>query len=423
MMALLALACVSSAGGMAASVTAWDDGLPKQGQWRHGFAVADVNGDGFPDIVHGPPRKGAAHPVIFLGSAAGKWTVWNEAVFPDVPYDYGDAAVADFDGDGHLDLAFAMHLKGFVVMTNGGNGQFERLDTGMPYADAGTLPAFSSRAIAVVDWNGDGRPDILANGEGPLIARRGQPATGSTGLRLFLNGEDSWKVIGDEDDVTFGDAIAIGDFNGDSRPDAVTASQSMGVRAVAAMNDKGQGWIREELPGLPEHVLVWAVATGDFDNDGRDDAILGMTGWDSGGNKKHSIARYTFENDAWIRHAIIEDAHSPVTALAVGDFDGNGAMDLAAGHEDGRIALWYGDGQGGLAAIALDEAIVGEGRCYHLTFADCDRDGRDELVAAFAREIDGGFGGRAAQSTSQSEGALRVWKIQLRPNPAGDENG
>src|SRR4029079_12039985 len=38
----------------------FEDGLPTEGQWRNGFAVADINGDGFLDIVHAPPRKGVA---------------------------------------------------------------------------------------------------------------------------------------------------------------------------------------------------------------------------------------------------------------------------------------------------------------------------------------------------------------------------
>src|SRR5262245_42878837 len=74
-------------------------GLPTRGQWRNGFAVADMNGDGHPDIVHGPPRKVRGGPVVFLGDGRGGWTVWKDARFPAAPYDYGTAAVADFNGD------------------------------------------------------------------------------------------------------------------------------------------------------------------------------------------------------------------------------------------------------------------------------------------------------------------------------------
>ncbi|MEO1369112.1 MAG: hypothetical protein AAFX50_18195, partial [Acidobacteriota bacterium] len=45
----------------------FDKGLPKRGQWRNGFDVGDVNGDGHLDIAFGPARKGRPLPNIFLG--------------------------------------------------------------------------------------------------------------------------------------------------------------------------------------------------------------------------------------------------------------------------------------------------------------------------------------------------------------------
>ncbi|RPH53989.1 VCBS repeat-containing protein, partial [bacterium] len=39
------------------SFTPFSEGLPTRGQWRQGFAIADIDRDGHPDIVHGPARK------------------------------------------------------------------------------------------------------------------------------------------------------------------------------------------------------------------------------------------------------------------------------------------------------------------------------------------------------------------------------
>src|SRR5947208_3516260 len=49
------------------------DGLPQTGSWRNTLAVADMNGDGFPDIIAPPARKGNGTPVIFLGDGKGHW--------------------------------------------------------------------------------------------------------------------------------------------------------------------------------------------------------------------------------------------------------------------------------------------------------------------------------------------------------------
>jgi hypothetical protein len=91
-----------------------DKGLPTSGQWRHGLALADMNGDGRLDIVHGPPRKGGGQPMIFLGDGKGNWKQWAGVSFPAVPFDSGAAAVGDLNGDGRQDLVIASHLRGVV---------------------------------------------------------------------------------------------------------------------------------------------------------------------------------------------------------------------------------------------------------------------------------------------------------------------
>jgi hypothetical protein len=142
-------------------------GLPSSGQWREGFAIADMNGDGYPDIIHGPPRKApGAGPVIFLGDGKGSWSRWREARFPPLAYDYGDVQVGDFNGDGHQDLAFVVHLRGLIALLGDGKGGFRDASEGLDFALGGKT-AFSSITLRLVDWSGDGRPDILAFGEGP----------------------------------------------------------------------------------------------------------------------------------------------------------------------------------------------------------------------------------------------------------------
>jgi hypothetical protein len=115
--------------------TPFGRGLPSSGQWRDGFAIADMNGDGHPDIVFGPPRKApGAVPVIFLGDGQGSWSRWRETKFPPLAYDYGDVQVGDFNGDGRLDLAFAVHLRGLIVLLGDGKGGFTDASEGLDFA-------------------------------------------------------------------------------------------------------------------------------------------------------------------------------------------------------------------------------------------------------------------------------------------------
>src|SRR5215213_2322445 len=127
----------------------FDTGLPRSGQWRNGFAVADMNGDGSPDLAFGCPRKQPGPPVIFLNEGHGRWRRWDEVQFPALPFDYGAVAAADFDGNGANDLAVASHFTGVTVVLGDGHGTFVPSQEGLIFrkADAPEGPApFSSRA-------------------------------------------------------------------------------------------------------------------------------------------------------------------------------------------------------------------------------------------------------------------------------------
>src|SRR5438045_2284638 len=108
------------------------EGLPTAGSWRNSLTVADMNNDGFPDII-APPQRGAQGvlPTIFLGDGKGHWKVWDTAVLP-YGIQYGGVAAADFNKDGNMDLAFAVHLLGVRVWLGDGKGHFTDSSEGLP---------------------------------------------------------------------------------------------------------------------------------------------------------------------------------------------------------------------------------------------------------------------------------------------------
>jgi hypothetical protein len=75
------------------------EGLPTAGSWRNSLAVADMNEDGFPDIIVPPQRGGGGSlPIIFLGDGKGHWKIWDTVVWP-YGVQYGGVAAADFNTD------------------------------------------------------------------------------------------------------------------------------------------------------------------------------------------------------------------------------------------------------------------------------------------------------------------------------------
>ncbi len=149
-----------------------DAGLPRGGRWQMSFDVADMNGDGLPDLVFGPQRTGPPTPYIFLQQKDGSWKLWQDARWPTqgLKLDYGTVRVADFDRDGNKDIAIACHFSRTYVLYGDGKGDFTRFVT-VPQSNQD----MTSRALAVADFDGDGRPDIATFAEMDLNMASARP--------------------------------------------------------------------------------------------------------------------------------------------------------------------------------------------------------------------------------------------------------
>lgn len=405
----------------------FDRGLPRSGQWRNGFALADMNGDGHLDIVHGPPRKTLGRPAVFLGDGAGGWQRW-EAQFPPFPYDYGDVAVSDLDGDGRLDLVLGVHLRGLVALVQREPGSFSLWSEGLPFdRDKATGEVFSSRAVAVLDWNGDGRPDIAALGEGPILNRSGEGPKPSEsparGVVVYLNGGDgTWErsQLVPAEQGLFGDSLVATDVDGDGVLDLLASSNVMGRSELLFLGGEKRGDAAQELPVRPL-TYVRELAAGDLDGDGDTDLVAAIASFEAREWFTGIDAFLRGADGTWERRLVwAEPGRRGVYTLAVGDLDGDGNRDIVAVTGDGEVLSFLGTGGGAFARQETDATKPAPGcRGYRVTLADLDGDGADEVVAAFAGETEG-FVGVLENPGCPRQGSLRSWRAVARdPSPVG----
>jgi hypothetical protein len=407
------------------SFVPFSNGLPTQGQWRNGFDLADMNEDGHLDIVHSPPRKTAGPPVIFLGDGKGNWRRWREARFPPLPYDYGDAAVGDFNGDGHMDIALGVHLRGLLAVLGDGKGHFTEDYKGLDFVlpGQGRQPGYSSRTITVTDWNHDGRADILAVGEGPRLNLTGRDNakvsanTEAYGVVVYLSQPDgTWlrKDQGTSSREIFSDAITLGDFNGDHRVDFATGSSVMGRRTLVNLARADGGWNTVEVDAVRPRSYVQSVDALDVDGDGLDDLVVGYMSFENSTWRSGIDVLYSHKDGTWTRRGLAAiEQRAPITAIAHGDLDGDGKPDLVALTATGETWVYLNDGKGWFTRETATGIPSYPGGCagFHVKLADLDGDGKAEIVADFAGETSPAN----APDSCPTGGGIQAWHA----GPAG----
>lgn len=390
---------------------AFDRGLPVSGQWRNGFDFADMNHDGKLDIVHSPPRKGTGAPIVFLNNGDGSWKQWEAMRIPR-GYDYGDIAVGDLNGDGNEDFVLGIHLRGLRALIGDGKGNFSEWSEGLDYqvpGQGGDAGGFSSRAIRLVDWNHDGRLDILALSEGPRLASpnlegRKAQAIGSInfvfdGPVIFLNqGDGTWKrqAPPPSESAMFGDGVEVGDLNGDHVPDFVTSSGRMSRRDLLNLGEpQSADWLPEPLDLVRPRAYVPGITVADFDGDGRDDIALAYQSFELGAWRSGIDLLLSRDANKWQRFVLYSrDGRDSFPSLAHGDLDGDGRLDIVGVDLDGKTVVLLGTDQPGI--FSLEESpeidqLRGRCRSYRAGMADLDGDGRDELVINYADEASAFF--------------------------------
>jgi hypothetical protein len=325
------------------------------------IAIADLDGDGANDVV---VVSGAGDSVaVLLGNGDG--TLQGPVSYLTGPGP-SSVAVGDFDDDDVLDLAVTNGDASTVsVLLGYGDGSFQ---SHAEYS-TGDWPV----CVAACDVDGDDHPDIITVNRSQMGRDGTGRATDNVSV-LLNNGSGAFPAHVDYALSRQPFDLAVGDLDGDHDADiAVAIGASHGMDAVAVFLGTGNGTFgtRHTYAPAPGQVGGDNVVITELNGDDHADLVLE-------GDRFISVLLGPGDGT----FPLHEDyAFAPFNDLAVGYFDGDGHVDLAAtaGYDFGSVALLKGNGDG--TFVSCPRYDVGDGPDC-LAASDFDGDGAWDLAAA-----------------------------------------
>ena len=336
-------------------------------------ATGDFNGDGKTDLAVAsrdcsPGTNGIS---IFLGNGDGTFTAKGTLTSPlSNPF---SIAVGDFNGDGKMDLAVVdrgASTDSVFFYTGNGDGTFQAPTS----VSLGGLAA--SNQIVAADFNKDGHLDVAVS-----------EINGSNVVVILGVGNGTFQAPRTIALPAQGWGIAVGDFNGDGVPDLVATSPSIG--GVSVFLGKGDGNFTPvnnpatgTLPTTNADVPgggAQPIAVGDFNKDGKQDLIAGL----SGVNSAACVAVLLGNGDGTFGPEALFGVADTPQSLAVGDFNGDGHLDWIASTgqinsaNQGSVTVALGRGDG--TFLASRSYVTGQGPAWGAV-ADFNKDGKLDVV-------------------------------------------
>ena len=324
-------------------------------------AVADFNSDGIPDIVFNDGCGYGAYEVgLMLGNGDGTFQT------PIVIYPAGTGALAvgDFNGDGKPDL-FLSGTNSFVLLGNG-DGTFQQ-----------PLPVAGSGGSALVaDFNGDGKADVAINGSSVTTVMLGN-GDGTFQPAVFTYNGGLMAVY----------FIAAGEFNNDGKVDIVLSRNvAMAAQELVVLLGDGDGTFQAQ-PAIATNFTPGSIAVADLNGDGNADlAVVNQN--DSYPSVPGSIAIFLGKGDGTFQPPVAYSTGPSVNfpaPILIGDFNGDSKQDLIFAaipyYTEGNLQALFGNGDGTFQpAVPFTSTFVGG--AYAFAAADLNRDGREDVVAA-----------------------------------------
>jgi len=369
------------------------------------LAVADFDNDGLLDILLGSAEENTIYrnqPSQFFSSCTSSLLLLDPRLMADLNNDtypdlilqsglilYNDRrgnfqlsislsllldldsrlTTADLNGDGRLDLISTHQSRASTIYTQLANGQFALTAT----LDNQSYPVTT---VATGDINNDGHLDLILGRGSSAFASSANPGQNllylNDGAANFGAGQPFSTLVDDTQQIALGDLDADGDLDIVVANSLEAAGSAQGQQNYLYIND-GAGNFGDPQPLGAGTDRTAAIAIGDLNGDGQLDIVLGNRG-------QLNAVHYNDGSGGFGQSLLIGQLPDETTKLLLVDLDHDGDLDLIAANEKQSDAFFTNNGGGQLTAVPTFSEPNPSARAYTIAAGDIDRDGDIDLV-------------------------------------------